>query len=74
MTGIRNGALPDRILDQLETDGGWMTTSAIYDLGLGNREAVHRALYQLRNLHNAVESRPRPASKGRWTENEWRAL
>lgn len=55
--GLRENGLPVRILDVLETDGGWLTTDGIaLQLGWENTESVYRALRRLL-LKGLVEER-----------------
>lgn len=41
-------SIPSRILDLLETDGGWLTVAGIAMELNANEESVDRALYRLR--------------------------
>lgn len=46
--GLHSNGLPARILDVLETDGGWLTTDGVaLELGWENTESVYRALSRL---------------------------
>lgn len=51
----RNG-LPARVLDVLETDGGWLTTEGVALQVVGKLDTVRHALYRLQRL-GLVESR-----------------
>lgn len=55
---INRNSTPARILDRLETEGGWLTEAAIERMTEASSVAVHRALYRLRDV-GWVESRPR---------------
>jgi hypothetical protein len=73
---LRNGRLPERILDLLQTDGGWMVTAAIatvFDNPLQDtqRSPTRRALFRLRD-RGLVISRPSDPGALFAVENEWR--
>ena len=81
MTGIRRGWLPDRILDILDSDGGWLTGEGVQLLMPDARpEAVLRALWRLteqnRIRHRSVELafNNNPNSTKLESRSEWRVL
>jgi predicted transcriptional regulator len=70
---------PDRIVDLLDIDGGWLTVDGIADrLGISPTTAS-RALYRLRNA-GLVESRyvelarSRPGKASLDGRSEWRTI
>jgi transcription initiation factor IIE alpha subunit len=65
------GHMPSRILDLLETDGGWFTKHTISDRLRAEVDHTKRTLYRLRE-RGLVVSRPAPWSKHP-VVNEWRA-
>lgn len=82
MKSMHSNGIPVRLLDLLETDGGWLTVDGIA-VGLDVKpESVSRALYRLRNT-GLVESRRvellastapsrRPAGTPKWQNNSIR--
>lgn len=68
---LNRGKTPERIVDELALDGGWLTTAGVADL-VGAREVtVDRALWRLLK-QGLVERRliPRPGRNVR--VSEWR--
>jgi predicted transcriptional regulator len=53
---LTSTGLPARILDVLETDGGWLTTEGVALQVGGRDDSVQRALYRLHD-RGLVESR-----------------
>jgi hypothetical protein len=74
--GPRAESTPTRILDILETDGGWLHTDWIYDaFPQVPDKTISRALFRLRDK-GLIESRPTPGVTQGWRQppNEWRAV
>lgn len=64
---LHRGKTPERIVDLLETDGGWLTIQGIATDLRTKTETVQRALFRLRRA-----GRVRARQIRQWSE--WRAL
>lgn len=64
---LHRGKTPERIVDLLEIDGGWLTKDGIATDLRTKPETVERALFRLRRA-----GRVRARQIQRWSE--WRAL
>lgn len=76
---LHSGGIPDRVLDVLVTDGGWLTTQGVCLLfDEKDEETVRTALGRLKR-RGFVVSRPRENNETyyrgqiRPPENEWKA-
>lgn len=73
---LETNSLASRVLDILETDGGWLSMAAIVDLIDGKPDSIRRAVWRL-HTRDKVELRRLDAyAYGgccRW-RYEWRAV